>query len=298
MIDGLVGSLVNLLDKCLVAGYGATVAAGWTKPFTGTNAAVFKAGAGLGYALDVNDNGPGAGGGQEARLRGYEVMTAVATGTNPFPTVAQLANGVFCRKSVAASATTRVWHMIADERTFYLDILTGDVANSYFRIIFGDIFSYKTSFDPGGCLIAGRVVENSGTAINENADIYNIVSAVTTGHYLARDAAGTVGAIPCGKMTDPSTIAVATGLGLVAFTNPADNLVIAPPVRINHTSGGNTVRGRMRGAWNFAHPVTACSDGDTYTGQDDAAGRTFAIRKFSVNQTVYVIETSDTWDSN
>src|SRR5262245_26448894 len=119
-LSGTAGDLVNVLDKCLVAGYGSKTAAGWSKPFTGTNAAVFRMGGGNQFYLDVNDNGPGAGTGQEARVRGYETMTAVATGTGPFPTVAQLAAGIIVRKSAALSGTTRAWVMVADDRSFYL----------------------------------------------------------------------------------------------------------------------------------------------------------------------------------
>ena len=37
-----VSSLITILDACLVNGYGAKVAAGWTKAFTGTNKAAYR----------------------------------------------------------------------------------------------------------------------------------------------------------------------------------------------------------------------------------------------------------------
>ena len=71
-LSGTVGDLVNLLDKCLVTGYGSQVAAGWTKPFTSTNSADFRGSAGLQYYIEVNDNGPnGTSLGKEARIRGW-----------------------------------------------------------------------------------------------------------------------------------------------------------------------------------------------------------------------------------
>src|SRR4051812_21450587 len=161
VLDGLAGSLVNLLDKCLVAGYGAKAAAGWTKPFTGTNTAVFRQGGGNSFYLDVADNGPGVATTQEARLRGYEAMTAVATGTGPFPTVALAANGLFIRKSAAAAATARVWTLIADDRTFYLFIQSGDVAGQWWGFNFGDFYSYVTGTDNYRTMIIGRATENN-----------------------------------------------------------------------------------------------------------------------------------------
>ena len=40
------GSMINVLYQCLVTGYGSKAGAGWTRPFTGTNLAAFKQGAG------------------------------------------------------------------------------------------------------------------------------------------------------------------------------------------------------------------------------------------------------------
>src|SRR4029077_17944641 len=162
-LSGTAGDLVNVLDKCLVAGYGSKTGAGWSKPFTGTNAAVFRQGAGNQMYLDVNDNSPGAATAQEARVRGYETMSAVATGTGPFPTVAQSANGLFVRKSAAASGTARVWCVIADDRTFYLLIQSGDVAGQWYGVAFGDYYSFVTGTDNYRTMIIARNLEASTT---------------------------------------------------------------------------------------------------------------------------------------
>ena len=45
-LTGAAGSLIALLDACLRTGYGTKAGAGWTKPFTGTNIAAFRQGAG------------------------------------------------------------------------------------------------------------------------------------------------------------------------------------------------------------------------------------------------------------
>jgi hypothetical protein len=295
-LDGTTGSLVNLLDLCLVDGFGASTPLGWGKPFTGASMRVYRPPSGLRYYLDVDDAGPGAGTFKEARMRGYETMTALSTGTNLFPTVAQLANGLFIRKSVALDATPRNWYLIGDERTFYLAVQTGDTTNSYYEMSFGEIFSFKTT-DLGRVFISGRATENSGTAVNENSDSFAAsVASTTTGHYLARDTNGAVGAITMGQIQDGTLFSGAAGV--IAFTNPADNLVMIPPIRIVHSALGNTVRGRYRGRWTFAHPLTSASDRDFYSGQDDLAGRQFIVLEQSANGGFLCYETSDTWDTN
>ena len=112
-LDGQVGSLVAVLDSVLVA-------AGWSIAFTTTNIRAYRqpatADGALRAYLRVNDAGPGVGGGKEARIVGYETMSDVNTGTLPCPTVANMANGLFVRKSATADATTRTWLIVADAR--------------------------------------------------------------------------------------------------------------------------------------------------------------------------------------
>ena len=168
-LTGQTGSLVALLDAILVNGYGSQTAAGWTIAYTGTSKRDYKQGSGSnGYYLDIDDSGPGAGSFREARLRGYEAMTALATGTNAFPTSAQATNGVACRKSTTADATARPWYCVADATCFYLFVDTGDFTNpSYSMAVhFGDFFSYKSG-DTYNTILIGRNAENTGGAGSE-----------------------------------------------------------------------------------------------------------------------------------
>lgn len=303
-LSGSVGDLVTVLDAVLVNGYGAKAAAGWTKPYTGTNGAVFRSGTGSNqFFLNVNDNGPGAGTAKEARVVGYETMSAFATGVNPFPTVAQFTNGLFLRKSVTADATQRAWIITADARTMNMFILTGDTVGMYYPFIFGDFYSLKASDGYRTCIIA-RATENTGavTASSiEGFDSINYNFGLNPGHYIARDVQGNVGAIQAGKAGDASLTNGSNPnaqIGIAAFTNPADLKLYLAPLRLVHTVGGNTIRGRLRGLWHFCHAVASVSDGDTFTGSGDLAGRTFLILKNGTNGGVYTLETSNTWDAN
>ena len=41
-LSAAAGALISVLDACLVNGYGAKPAAGWTKAFSGTNQAAYR----------------------------------------------------------------------------------------------------------------------------------------------------------------------------------------------------------------------------------------------------------------
>jgi len=319
-LNGTVGSLVTLLDACLVTGYGAKAAAGWTKPFTGIAKASFKQGTGSnGMYLRVQDDAPGAGGAKEARITGYEVMTTVDAGTNPFPTVAQFANGMFARKSTSADATTRKWVVVADSRTVYVFNQPGDATttdallDSYVGWGFGEFFSFQQS-DPYRVFIIGRPTENnvnlSGGGLGQRAALITSPGS-SSGQYIARGHTGTPGAVNVGIHGD-SVKGDATNLdsaGLVPYTNPSDGgLYLAPQWIHDPTAAPSpSLRGRMRGLWWFLHPLASVNDDDTVSGgaAGELTGKTFLFLKrihgvsnVGSNAGLLAIETSNTLESN
>lgn len=307
-LSGTVGDLVNLLDKCLVAGYGSQSAAGWTKPLTGTNKAAFKQGGGNQFYLRVQDDAPGAGGAKEARLRGYETMSDVDTGTGLFPTVAQMANGVFARKSTSADGTTRPWIVVADDRTVYVFVQTGDSANVYFTFAFGDFYSLVTG-DGYRTFIVGRSSENS---ISTNLDCLGDIRGLkgdgaSPATYVARNYLGVSTAITIQKHGDtwPQGGTGGSGLyGTIPFPNPTDGGIYLSPVWLSDitTSPAFHLRGKMRGMWHFLHAAGSLSDGDTFSGVGDLSGKTFlAIYQVYCPGNLpgtFIVETSNTLDTN
>lgn len=93
-----------------------TAPAGWEKKFPGTNTAGFKSldPMSLGMHLWVNDTTT-----VDAKVRGFENMSGVDTGTGPFPTLVELAAGGFWAKSMSANATAIRWDLFADSRSVY-----------------------------------------------------------------------------------------------------------------------------------------------------------------------------------
>lgn len=87
--------------------------AGWAVKFSGTSKTVLQGrydgflDAGQLYRIDDT-------GARSARIRGYEAMSDVDTGSGPFPTDAQLSGGGYISRSSTTDATARRWIVVAD----------------------------------------------------------------------------------------------------------------------------------------------------------------------------------------
>lgn len=314
-LTGEVGSLVALLDAVLVNGYGSQPAAGWTKAFSGTNKAAYRMGSGvLGY-VRIQDDAPGVGGAREARWRGYEAMSAVDTGTGPFPTTVHHANGLVCRKSNTLDAVVRPWIVVADDRTFYL--FTQHKATvldntDTFSIGFGEFYSFVPA-DSFRMFALGRVEE--GAADNGFFNLHTEplcrgngpASATSTfGEFMARNWTGD-GAFGATRAAHWAFVGRANashlGDGVIPYPNPAEGGLYTGPVWIGEfTGGGAHVRGKLRGLWNPLHAYTSFNTGQLLAGTGDCSDKTFmAIRDvFGLTnfRACTFLETSDTWLTN
>ena len=286
---------------------------GWVEVQTGTNQRDYKQGPGSNSMIvSINDNGPNVTAlGKEARAKGFETSTGLGAGTNQFPTTAQgvagTAGSVVIRKSNTLDTAPRSWIVIADQRMWYLLILTNDVANVYSGSAFGEFYSLITN-DPGRCVLIGRAAENNAAMATTTEVLSNLI---TTGganagffHFCPRDAQGTLSSTGLGKMGDFNLFSGAGAAiqlgnsGSLAFPNPVDNKVYMAPMWLAQTAGGTFFRGRMRGMYQWGHAVAVVSDGDTFTGSGDLAGKTFLIIKSGPISDIYVFEVSDTWETN
>jgi len=302
-VSGTAGDLTNLLDKCLADGYGSMAAAGWTKAYTATNRRAYRNGTGSTQLYwRVRDDAGGTGGAKEALIRGYEAMTDVNTGTNPFPTNAQSAltdNSLIIRKSATADATTRPWIVVADAKTCYVFIQSGDQSNTYYAAAFGDFYSVVAADVWNACLSA-RTLENSSGAGSADLDGFNINivannSFVNVGLCAARTASGAVGSQ--GYLRTSTWSQVFNGVSantILAYPNPSDNSIYLSRVFLGqNASVAGHLRGYFRGYWAWMHAL-GVNDGDTFSGSGDLAGKTFLVIKNSPNQGLFIIETSNT----
>lgn len=287
VLTGGVSALINVLDKCLVAGYGSKTAAGWTKPYTGTNKAAFRnsvAAGGTGMYLRVEDAGAGTGGAREALCRAYLTMSDVDTGTIETPTVAQLAASIVWRKSDTVDSTARAWVLVADELTFYLCVLTGTTttdggAGTYSA---GDFQSFVAA-DPYRFFIAGRETQHaagaqgSATGLCSCADA-RMITPSTTGFWLARGYAGTGNPIRAGIAMPALTLnngSGAIGSTTHAIANAAGLPNVFLPAAIA-TEG--TMRGMVRGVYVSPNNLSGIAAGTDIVNPPGLASTITALR--------------------
>jgi hypothetical protein len=300
-LSGSVGTLLTVLDAVLVNGYPGKTAAGWSKPFANSgNVGCYKGGSGSQMSLSINDNAAVTA--KEARATGYESLSAVATGTNPFPTVAQSvgASVAMCiwRKSNTADGTARPWIIYADARTFYMFVQTGDSGTVYQTMGFGEFYSLKSG-DSYNCFICGRTTENSATVTLDSFDVLSAIGSSVSQNFVTRAYSAAVGSITVGKHGDGVKGSTSAFLGSVPFPNNADSGVYISPVWICENST-STVRGRLRGIWQPLHAISNFTDQGTFSADAGSSfnGKSFVSVKSTGNAGCIIVETSNTVDTN
>lgn len=282
-LNGAAGSLITLLDYCLVT------TAGWTKSYSGTNLATYRPPSGNQHYLAVDDTGT-----LNARVRGFVTCTAAgvaeANGTNPFPTDAQMSGGGYLYKS-SDTGTARNFVFVGSDKGFYLSI-NGDGTYNY-TFFFGDIVSYKS-----GDAYHTLIVANTNTSPGSYNHFATLQSsfAVTSGHWMARINGQTGASIQVGKVSNYTLSNAAGSLGASGATYPdsVGNSLLASPAFIVEAPPIN-IRGHMPGLVNPLHnkPMAHL---DTFTGGGDLSGKTFVVLNNGTGSQ-FCIETSDTWYS-
>lgn len=237
-------------------------AAGWDKPFSGTNLAVYRSldVTGTQMYLRVDDSGA-----QEARVVGYETMSDVNTGTKPFPTSVQMSGGLYWTKSSAASAATRSWIAVADKKTLYfMPAFNGSYPTQHiFQCMFGDIESVKSG-DAFRCAINGYVT--SGVSVVPAASNYDVdlaINGAPTGMFVARSFSQLGSSVALGRgystlvLTDWSSRRSGQSgiVGHIPYPNYADGGIYISPFTVFETDFSDTFRGRIRGLYAIPQSV-------------------------------------------
>lgn len=309
-LDGTSGSLVAVLDGCLVNGYaGNPTPLGWGHPFTAANKAVYRAASGVRHYLDVNDASPnGTALGRNAFVRPYEAMTAVGTGTNPWPTATQATQCVI-PKSTSADGTARPWLLIGDALTFiFVSSASGtnppNLGSSTWGMFFyfGEMFSALSgdlyrSFCMWPTATATQTTDVGRFSVPADDAGTGAVNQNMPRTYLATGTSIWATVIPNvwfpqfgGTRTFPNQ--VDGGFYLNAY-DLAERGTSATGAVATNTFG---IRGRPRGLYQNIYNVTSLNDQDTFTGVGDFAGKTFMVLKFSATTGV-IVETTQ-WASS
>lgn len=158
----------------------------WEKAFSGVDKAAYRSTHpdATGLYFRIIDDQVNTGG---IRIRGFESMTDVDTGTRPFPTVAQEADADYCwRKTNSVFGDPRKWTLVADEAFvwFFADFHSSQPATMYH---FGDVVG-KLS-DAFRFVITGHTSAtpaSPGTSTSQN----DFGGSSVFGCYFARNAAG------------------------------------------------------------------------------------------------------------
>lgn len=292
-LSGTAGTLIAVLKACLVDGYGSKASSGWTQEFSGTNLAVFRPPSGTRMYLRVNDTDT-----SDARVRGYEAMSGVNTGTGLFPTDAQLNGGGYLYK--ASSGMGSGWVLVADQKHFTLiiapNVATVSASTGYGQgLFFGDIKTAKSG-DAFHCFL------NAGLDTGASSSAFGSINngptglAAASGHSLARSYTQVGGAVYASKHTDAVKTANTSTLGTggVAYPDPITGGILVAPIYV--AESGN-VRGVLPGVWAPLHNLPA-SPGDTFSGSGDLAGKTFMLLDVGSQSTRgrIALEISDTWE--
>jgi hypothetical protein len=308
--------MISLLDAVLVNGYGSQSPLGWTKVYSGTNAASYKQPAGTtnGFYLDVDDTAAGSANAFFTKVHGFETMTALATGTNAFPTTAQTSatGGWWWKSTETSSATTVSWVVVGTDKMFYLWIKTaaantfapgGDAGPMY---CFGDILSYK----PGD--IYNTTIVCSTSAGTSSIDSFglcsNSLTSVANAHYIARPYSQTGTSLAFSKFGDLAKSGGNTFIGggstgtassYLVYPNPVDANLYMSPIWVGEPTS-NTLRGVYPGSYAPCH-YRPINTGNQFTGSGAFAGKTFeafAVWNPSFGSTLVgtvFLEVSNTW---
>ena len=252
VLNGYAGSLINVLDACLVNGYGDKPPVGWAKPFSDVNKAVYRPPAGNRFYLRVVDTANYA-----AQVLGYREMTSVDLGVEPFPAAAQLANGLYLYRSNAYSLDARAWLLLATDRVLLLWYgfaypTHGGVGTSCDSFFFGDCPSFMPN-DPSLTLIVGRHASSSSASYTNFANRMT-AGGTSTGHYLANGFAQLGSAVPCGVLPCSPWNTSTSGSNGPPFPDPITGGLLLDRMRIIEVSGyTNLIRGVIPGIFNVVH---------------------------------------------
>ena len=254
---------------------------GWSKSFSGTNKAVYRADAPASTRmfLRVDDTDQ-----NNARVVGYGSMTDIDTGVAPFPSSAQISGGGYWPKASDASGTARAWTVVVDGLTAYLHMHTSatspGVSGSLW--VFGDIASLRSG-DAYGCVLQAHSSAAHTSTITLPSSVEYSALPPSAGAYIARSYTTLGGAIVGNHGVESYAAAsgVSGGAGawqIGAYPNGPNNGLML--TRKTLFEGASHLRGMLRGCLIAAQPCHAAfSHMDTLAGQGAYAGRTLLAVK-------------------
>lgn len=254
---------------------------GWTKPYSGTNLASYLSPDGEYLAVDDTQA-------TSCRLRGYETMSAVSTGTGPFPTVAQVTNGNTWSVTVASVA----WEFVSNGSLFHwwgaMDSSSTGVNGVL--LSFGKLGKRTKTGDVYPFIISGAT---TGGAVDVNCAFLDLMTTARTGCYVARTHTGSGTSLNVGRTVLRGINSNYMGAAGYPYPHATNSAVGYEEIPIHEPNA--VIRGTLVGLYAPLH-ARPLSHKDTFYGTStDSARRFLALNVYSAGQ--IFLEISDTWDS-
>lgn len=278
---------------------------GWEKKFSGTNKAVYRSTdpAGSGFCLRVDDAGT-----TSARVRGFESMTDVDTGSGPFPTDAQANGGGYQPKSYAANANAARYDIAADSRMVLLAVGAGASSNATWISSPMRGFGDTIALAPGG---DGFAVVCSCSFFNDVQNNYFAFGAMdnwaqgTAGVYMARALSGIGGSQYTGVRPYAGSANAVSGADLTmgSFPSVVDGELKYSRRYVSASSDNTAPRAIVPGLLSIPQSGVfgPLSPRDTLNGTGDMAGRTLlALATNNAGQStvpagIYLVDITGPW---
>lgn len=201
--------------------------AGWTEEYSGTNKKVYRnnSTSGSGGYLRVDASGSS----YEDRIRGYETMSDVDTGTGPFPSDVQVSGGLYWARAHTGVTSARLWAVVANDRMALILVNPHSTTSTtgMFGLFVGDKYSYKTGDAYRFVVMGGSASYYANAYSATNQDLFYFGSS--SGYYYSpRGYSGLGTSVILTPRIDGITAAsnVRSGVGTIPFPNGPNNAVL------------------------------------------------------------------------
>lgn len=299
VLTGAAGSLIALLDACLVNGYGTQPSAGWTKPFTGTNLAAYKSPSTTNphyYAIDDTATAT-----PTASIKGFETMSNVTTGTNQFG----ISTSAYILRSSTTDTTARPWILLTNGKTVWLLVNTtsSSVWTNGAMFGFGEFVSDYPSVQSYCSFIAG----NSSTGqVNTSVGLSTSTTSSANGLYGNRAATGVQASSSAYRRYCLGTYGVALSVmgdpGSLGggYPHPITGGIPLAQIGVSEVANPYIERGYFPGIW-IMTGSPQLAHGSTFNGRGTLSGKSFlAVMQMNNPGTTpsgaqVILETSNTW---
>lgn len=236
---------------------------------------------------------------QMMRLTGYETMTDVSTGTNPFPSSGQVNGGAYWVKSGTADATERQWALAADGRGFLFWVAYGPSNGQSVVQVFGDFASLKSP-DAYACYLSGGVSTYHASLGSGYDFAYSHSGSNIYGGWTVRGVSGLGSSQPmsrgaCAPLGGTGWHSGYTTPLLMAFPNPADNGLYLTPMCLGELAPTQVFRGTFPGFYCAPQSIGSAVFAlrESVTGVTGLAGKT--LKALPGNYGVSFVDVTGPW---